>query len=121
MNIDNIMDTKRTHVGKSASDRSNTVPVSEPHLAPHALQSHLCDPAADRPSRNGLPPSPQRGHPGAGLNASAASSKVLHPCASRQALALTAADRSAKSAGAERGDARGGGKPSPVWPAGRFV
>ena len=121
MNIDNIMDTKRTHVGKSASDRSNTVPVSESYLAPHALQSHLCDPAADRPSRNGLPPSPQRGHPGAGLNASAASSKVPHPCASRQALALTAADRSAKSAGAERGDARGGGKLSTVWPAGRFV
>ena len=70
MNIDNIMDTKRTHVGKSASDRSNTVPVSESYLAPHALQGHLCDLAADRPSRNGLPPSPQRGHPGAGLNAS---------------------------------------------------
>lgn len=114
VNIDNIMDTKRAHVGKSAFDRSNTVPVSESYLAPHALQSHLCDPAADRPS-------PQRGHPGAGLNASAASSKVPHPCASRQALALTAADRSAKPAGAERGDARGGGKLSPVWSTGRFV
>ena len=117
MTIDNIMDTKRTHVGKSAFDRSSTVPVSEPHLAPHALQSRLWDPAAGRPSRNGLPPSPQRGHPGAGLNASAASSKVPHPCASWQALALTAADRSAKSAGAERG----GGKLSPVWSTGRFV
>lgn len=44
VNIDNIMDTKRTHVGKSAFDRSNTVPVSESYLAPHALRSRLLRP-----------------------------------------------------------------------------
>ena len=92
-----IIETNRTHVGKSAFERSNTVPVSDPYLRPHARHSHLCDPAADLPSRTGLPPSPQRGHPGAGLKASAASSKVPQPWASRQALASTAADSRAKS------------------------
>ena len=54
---------------------------------------------------------PQRGHPGAGLNASAASSQVPHPRASRQALASTAADRSEKSY-------RGGGRRRQIFVGG---
>ena len=110
-----IMDTKRTHVGKSAFARSNTVPVSEPYLRPHALQSHLCDPVADRPPAPVAARAPGAWPEGLGrlLEGAPAVRLAAGPCLDR-------CRQQRKVVGAERGDARGVGvRPHIRFPSAR--